>query len=132
MSFILDSVLEIGKDIVGGVTDHFKGKRKLKEAKVEAKLNRLKSAQIHDQEWEIKSLEDNGWKDDILFYAILGMLIWTGAYPEQATEFYNNLSIAPDWIIKTWFWLIASILGVKKIGDYGSKAVREIKNTIKK
>ena len=129
---ILDAVTSIASNVVGGVTDHFKDKRKLKSAKVEAKLKRLQEAQFHDQEWEIKSLEGNGWKDDILFYTWLGIIIWSGFFPEQATVFFNNLNIMPEWFIKIFFWLVASILGVKKIGEYAPNAVKGIKNAIKK
>lgn len=129
---IWDAVANIANNVVGGVTDHFEGKRKLKSAKVEAKLKRLQEAQFHDQEWEIKSLEGNGWKDDILFYTWLGIIVWSGFFPEQATVFFNNLSIMPEWFIKIFFWLVASILGVKKIGDYAPSAVKGIKNAIKK
>ncbi len=118
--------------VIGGIKDHFEDKRELQKAKTKAKIQRLNSKQDHKQKWEIKQLENTGWKDDILFYFFIGLFIYAGFYPELANDFFANLKVLPDWFIKTWMWLVASILGVKKIGDYGPQAIKSIKDATEK
>ena len=124
---IWSAVAGIARTIVGGVKDHFEDKRELKAARTRAKLRRLESAQRHDQRWEIMQLENNGWQDDILFYFFIGLFILAGVYPEAAQEFFRNLKILPDWFVQTWMWIVASVIGVKKIGDYGPRMVEGFK-----
>jgi len=120
---IWDLVTGLVGDFVGGVRDHFEHKRKIKEAKTEARLQRLRSKQIHTQRWEIMQIENSGWQDDILFYFFIGLFIWAGIAPESAAEFFQHLGILPDWFVKTWMWIVASVIGVKKIGDYGPRMI---------
>lgn len=129
---IWDAVTGLVGQVVGGFKDHFEHKRELEKAKTNAKIQRLNSKQDHKQKWEIKQLENTGWKDDILFYFFIGLFIYAGFYPEMANEFFQNLSVLPDWFIKTWMWLVASVLGVKKIGDYGPQAIKGIKEATEK
>lgn len=129
---IFDGIISLATSIVGGIKDSQEDKRKLKRAKTDARINRMHNAQNHDQKWEILQLEQNGWKDDVLFYAFIAMFIWAGFCPEAAHEFFQNLDILPPWFVKTWMWLVASVLGVKKIGDYAPKMIKELKDAIKK
>ena len=126
------AIAGLAGQIVGGFRDHFEDKRKLKKAKTDAKIQRLNSKQDHKQKWEIKQLENTGWKDDVLFYFFIGLFIYTGFYPEMAKDFFENLSILPGWFIKTWMSIVASVLGLKKFTDYGPKAVEAFKDTLKK
>lgn len=130
---IWNAITGIADTVLGGVMDHFKHKRELKEAKTKAKIKRLNSKQDHKQRWEIMQLENNGWQDDILFYFFIGMFILSGVYPSYAEQFFNNLGVAPDWFVKTWMYIVASVVGVKKLGDYGPKMVegmKHAKNTV--
>jgi hypothetical protein len=129
---ILGLVGGILTEVIGGVKDHLAGKRKVKEAITQNKIKLAQSEQSHNQAWEMKQLDNAGWKDDILFYAFIGLFIWAGFDPDGATKFFENLNVLPDWFIKTWFWLIASILGVKKIGDYVPQLMGAIKDISRK
>jgi hypothetical protein len=123
---------DVFKNIFGLVGDHFKSKREIKKAITDNKIRMAQSEQAHNQEWEMKQLDNAGWKDDILFYAFIGLFVWAGFDPTGAEIFFSNLNVLPDWFIKTWFWLIASILGVKKIGDYVPSLMNSIKEIVKK
>ena len=118
--------------IVGGIKDHFEGKRKVKQAITDNKIRLARSAQDHNQDWEMKQLENAGYKDDILFYAFIAMFVWSGIDPEGAGKFFENLKILPDWFIKIWFAVVASVLGIKKIGDYLPGMISGIKDILKK
>jgi hypothetical protein len=118
--------------ILGGVKDHFEGKRKVKAAITSNRIRMAESSQTHNQDWEMKQLDQAGWKDDILFYFFIGVFIWAGFDPEGSALFFKNIDVLPDWFIKVWFWVVASVLGVKKIGDYVPGLLSAIKDVVKK
>jgi hypothetical protein len=129
---IWDGIVKIGELIVGGVKNNFENKQKLKQAIADNKIRLAESAQSHNQDWELRQLANVGWKDDVLFYAFIFMFIWAGFDPVGAAIFFTNLKILPPWFIKTWFWLVASVIGVKKIGDYLPSAIKGITDVVKK
>lgn len=125
-------IVGLVKTIVGGVKDHYEGKRKVKAAVVENKIRLAQSQQSHNHDWEMRQLDNVGWKDDVLFYAFIAMFVWSGFDPEGARQFFENLKVMPEWFIKTWFWLVASVVGVKKIGDYLPSFANGLKDAFKK
>ncbi len=129
---IWDGVVKIGELLVGGVKNHFENKQKLKQAIVDNKIRLAQSAQSHNNDWEMKQLDNVGWKDDILFYAFILLFVWAGFDPDGATIFFTNLKILPEWFIKTWFWIVASVIGVKKIGDYLPGMIKGVTNAVRK
>jgi len=129
---MFSAIAGLASSVVGGITGYFKRKQELKEAVTKAQIERISDRQNHDQKWEIISLQQAGWKDDILFYAFIGLFVWAGFDPEGARQFFDNLNILPPWFVKTWMWLVASVVGVKKIGDYMPQALRTVKDAIKK
>lgn len=129
---MISTLIELVKMIVGGVTDSFKGKQAIKKAIIENKIKLAQNAQTHNQKWELDQLSNAGWKDDVLFYAFIAIFIWSGFDPDGAKVFFENLNVLPEWFVKTWFWIVASVLGVKKIGDYLPGAISGIRNTLKK
>lgn len=129
---ILTTITSLGTMIIGGIKDHFAGKRKVKQAIIENKIRLAQSEQSHNQKWETMQLDNTGWKDDVLFYAFIAMFVWAGFDPEGSKQFFNNLNVLPVWFIKTWFWIVASVLGVKKIGDYLPGVISGVKAAMKK
>lgn len=122
----------LGSTIIGGIIDHFKGKQAVKAAVVQNKIRLAQSEQSHNQDWEMKQLDNAGWKDDVLFYAFIVLFVWTGFDPTASHAFFVNLAVLPGWVLKTWFWLLAGVLGVKKIGDYGPALVSSLKQLVSK
>ena len=118
-------------EAVGMVRDHFVSKRKIKEAITTNKIRMALSEQNHNQSWELMQLENVGWKDDVLFYAFITMFVWAGFYPEAAAAFFVNLQVLSEWFIKTWFWVVASVVGVKKIGDYAPALIAGVRAATK-
>jgi hypothetical protein len=115
-----------------GVIDHFRHKQEIKEAVVKNKIRLAGSQQDHNHDWEMKQLENAGWKDDVLFYAIIGMFIWAGFEPEAAGVFFENLEILPEWFVQIFMWLVASIVGVKKVGEYLPGLIKSVKEAVTK
>lgn len=124
---VLDAVFGLAKSGVDGIREHYEGKRKVKQAVIENKIRLAASAQSHNQNWEMRQLDNTGWKDDILFYAFLAMFIWAGFYPDASSKFFTNIEAMPPLFVKVFLWLIASVLGVKKIGEYAPSAIKGIK-----
>jgi hypothetical protein len=118
-------------EAVGMVRDHFQHKRRLKEAINNNNIRMAESDQTHNQTWELRQLDNVGWKDDVLFYAFIALFVWAGFDPVGSGQFFENLQILPEWFIKTWFWVVASVLGVKKIGDYAPALIAGVKAALK-
>ena len=124
-------IIGLVKTLIGGVSDHFEGKRKIKQAVTQNKIRLAQNQQDHNHDWEMKQLENAGFKDDVLFYAFIAMFVWAGIDPEGARKFFENLKVLPDWFIKIWFAVVASVLGVKKIGDYLPGVISGVKDILK-
>jgi len=128
---MIGAILALGTTIVNGVKGHIQGKQKVKEAVLENKARLARDVNGFNHEWEMKSLDGSGYKDDILFYAFIGMFVWSGFDPDGAKQFFENLNALPDWFIKVWFAVVASVLGLKKIGDYLPGAIKGVKDVMK-
>ena len=127
----LNPITGLVKGLISPVSDYFRRKQELKEATHMFRLEMAKSNQTHTQTWELLQLENNGWKDDVLFYAMILMFVWAGFDPDGAKEFFTNLNVLPEWFVKTWFWVVASVVGVKKVGDYAPSLIAGVKNSLK-
>ena len=129
---MLGIALELGKTLLGGVIGHFRKKQELKAAIVDNRIRMARDEQSHNQDWEMKQLDNAGWKDDVLFYAFIAMFIWAGFDPDGAKVFFENLNVLPGWFVKIWFWVVAAVLGVKKVGDYVPALLGGLKDVVKK
>ncbi len=127
---ILGAVAGLLTTIVEGVTGHVKQKQELKRTVMENRMRLAKSDQEFNHEWEMKQLENARWKDDVLFFAWIGFFIWSGVDPERAAEVVQAWENLPDWFLQVTFWIVAAVLGVKKMGDYLPGAVRGIKDAM--
>ncbi|MGE4469347.1 MAG: hypothetical protein AB7D47_04355 [Desulfovibrio sp.] len=118
--------------VVDGVREHFQGKREIRRAVVENKVRLAQSSQEFNQDWEMKQLENTGWKDDVLFYAWLAFFVWSGFDPEGAADVLRAWEALPEWFLQVTFWIVAAVLGVKKIGDYLPGAVRGVRDALRR
>ena len=92
---IIGPIFELGGVIAKGVINGQKAKQNLKAANTNSRIRMAESRQNYNQTWELRSLENAGWKDDILFYALIGMYVFAGFFPDQAALFFNNLNLMP-------------------------------------
>lgn len=129
---MFSAIATLGSLIVGGVTDWFKGKQEIAKAETENRVRMLRDAQDYNHDWEMKQIAGAGWKDDILFYAVLGLWVWSAIDPESAAKVFKTWEdTMPDYIIEITSWLVAAVLGVKKIGDYLPAAIRGVRSAWK-
>ncbi|WP_229590874.1 hypothetical protein [Pseudodesulfovibrio sediminis] len=127
---LISALVGLISTVVDGVTGHVKQKQELKKAVMENRMRLAKSDQQFNHEWEMKQLENAGWKDDVLFFAWIGFFIWSGVDPTRAAEVIRSWEALPDWFLQVTFWIVAAVLGVKKIGDYLPGAVRGLKDAL--
>jgi hypothetical protein len=125
---IIGAVAGLLSTMVDGVAEHLKGKQELKKAVMENRMRLARSDREFNHEWEMKQLENAGWKDYVLFFAWIGFFIWSGVDPDRAGEVIRSWEALPDWFLQVTFWIVAAVLGVKKIGDYLPGVVRGLKD----
>jgi len=116
---------------IGGIKQHLENKQQIKKAVTENKIRLAQSAQEANHDWEMASLANAGWKDDVLFYAIIAMYVYSAVDPEGAAKVFKNWEIIPDWFRQVTFYLVASVIGVKKFGEYVPGALKNIKDVFK-
>jgi len=114
--------------VVDGVATHMKNKQELKKAVMENRMRLAGSDREFNHEWEMKQLENAGWKDDVLFFAWIGFFIWSGFDPERAGAVLEAWEQLPEWFLQITFWIVAAVLGVKKIGDYLPGAIKGLRD----
>lgn len=117
--------------LIGGVTQFFKGRQEIKKAVIENKVRLAKDAQSFNHEWEMASLTNAGYKDDILFYAIVGMFVYSAIDPDGAAKVFKNWEAIPAWFREITMWMVASIIGVRKLGQYLPELMKGIRDVFK-
>lgn len=127
---IVGAVVGLLTTVVNGVSDRIKDGQALKKAVMENRVRLAQSDAEYNHEWEMKQLENAGWKDDVLFFAWIGFFVWSGFCPDAAAQVLRSWENLPDWFLQITFWIVAAVLGVKKIGDYLPAAVRGIKDAL--
>jgi len=117
---------------ISSVTDIIKRRQDLKNAKAENEARLLRDEQSHNHAWEMNALTNAGWKDEALFLLIMAMWVYSAIDPDGAKVVFDNWKESiPEWYQKITMWLVASILGVKKIGDYLPGAIAGIRSALK-
>lgn len=127
---MLTAITALGSTLLSGLVSYFKGKQDITKARQENTARQLRDVTANNHIWEMKQLDNSGWKDDILFYFFISLFIWAGFYPEQAQKFFTNVDTMPDWFKQTWMWIVASVVGVKKIGDYMPSLIKGVKEAL--
>ena len=122
------AIAMLAKTVVGGITQHFKGKQKIKSAVIERRAELAASAQEQNAAWELRALENAGWKDEVLFLAIVGVYVYSAIDPDGAAVMFENWAAIPEWFRTVTLWMVASIVGVKKLADYAPPLVKGIKD----
>ena len=120
----------LASPITSGI-NYFNKKQELKTAIMDQKIKLAQSDMTYNSEWELRSLINAGWKDDILFYGVIGVFVWAGIDPQAANQYFQNLSVLPEWFITTFVWLVASVIGVRKFGEYAPSVIKSIKGAMK-
>ncbi len=114
---MITAVIELGKLVLENISSWIKGKQAINEAIVQNKVRLAQSEQSHNQEWEMKQLDNSGWKDDVLFYSIIMMYVYSAFDPLGARAVFESWKVLPEWWLQITGWLVASVLGVRKLGD---------------
>lgn len=127
---IIGAVAGLIATVVEGFSGYMKQKQEVRKAVMENRIRLAQSDQEFNHEWEMKQLENAGWKDDVLFFAWIGFFVWSGFYPEQAGRVLASWEALPEWFLQITFWIVAAVLGVKKIGDYLPGTVKGVRDAL--
>lgn len=94
-------LIEIGSQIIGGVKDHFEGKRKLKQAELETKLRILETQSTHEMDWEKLWAQQaaDSWKDE--YWTIIISIPLILCFIPETVQFvdagFAALNKTPEW-----------------------------------
>ena len=81
----------------------------------------------------MRALINAGWTDEAFFILIMARWVYSAFDPEGAEVIFENWKTAiPEWYQKITMWLVASVIGIKKIGDFGPALLAGFKAAIKK
>ena len=128
---IIGPLVGLANSVIEGVREHYADKRKLNHT-IQMNKDRLAAdRQTHNHDWEMKQLSNAGWKDEVLFFAIIGMYAYSAIDPERAGVVFQRWEAIPDWFRTITMWMVAGVLGVKKIGDYVPPAIAAIRSAWK-
>ncbi len=111
---------------------YFERRQKLKNAVTENNIRLARSRETHNQTWELRQLMNTGWKDEILFFGIVGMYVYSAIDPDGAHKVFQNWDTIPEWFRTITSWMVAGVLGVKKLGDYLPALVAGVRNAVSK
>lgn len=131
---IFGAIFEGLKTIAGPVTTWIDGRNKLKQAQLDGKIaitqakttaaiEKVKTGQLADIQWEIKSIENAGWKDDYLLvlFSIPLVMAFIPGLVKYVHLGFAALGECPDWYVWSISIMVASAYGYKKIADFMGK-----------
>lgn len=89
------------------------------KAEAEAKIARLASAQTHEQEWEIESIKQSGWKDEwfVILFSVPVIMCFIPGGSQYVTAGFDALSGTPEWFQWSFIVAVASSFGFRKLTD---------------
>ena len=118
--------------VVNGVTGYLDNKQKIKNAVADRKAELARDKRSHDAKWELDALNGSGWMDDALFIAIVAMYVYSAIDPDGAGKVFKNWESIPQWFQTITMSLVASIVGLKKLADYGPMAIKGVMGAFRK
>lgn len=125
---MLQALLSIVPNIIGGISDHFKDKRAIKRAKVEgeialkkaiteANIKKVLDGQAHDIRWseEMAAASATSWKDEwftivLSIPAIMSFIPGLSTYVESG---FAAMSQTPQWYQTAFLVAIGASFGVR-------------------
>jgi len=90
------------------------------KATTDAKIEKVKTAQIADIAWENTSINNSGWKDEwfTVILSIPAILCFVPGMAEYVKQGFDALTTTPEWYQWAFLVAVASSFGYKKIADF--------------
>lgn len=120
--------------LVKGVLKDREHKRDLKNAIKEKQIERAKAGDLAEVQWNIKSLENSGWKDEWLtiILSIPLVLVFFPMMVEEIMAGFAALEQTPEWYRAAIGVMIASAFGYQKIAGALTKSKMDKAYTLPK
>lgn len=131
MSILGTAAISLGKSVFDSAVGYFTRKQRVKEAIANNKARLAGQEGEFNHQWEMRSLDNTGWKDEVLFYGVIAMYIYSAIDPDGAAKVFTNWKVIPEWFSKITMVLVASVVGIKKLGDYLPSLISGTKAALK-
>ncbi len=99
-----------GATIFSAVTsifgDWLSSRRQIKQAKTEAKIERLKNTS-----------DQRGWKDEylVLLWSLPSIMNFIPGLQPYAEQGFENMANAPEWYIYGWLGITGAVFGLNRL-----------------
>lgn len=122
-------ILELGRTLLGGIIEYFKGRQEIKKAYVENKARLLRDETSNNHEWEMANLVDKDkWLRRISFALFSFPVVLAYYDPPRVAEYFNiALHAMPEWYIKAYLIMVGGIWGVSELKRLLPSMVGEIR-----
>ena len=110
-------------EIVDGILENRKTKRKLKQAVLMKKLEMIEKGDASIAEWEKVALENSGWKDEYLtiVLSLPMILVFVPSMAPYIRDGFEVLQGLPDWYKAAVGVMIAASFGIKSFTKFFGK-----------
>jgi len=114
---MIGAIIELGREIIGGIIDSQKQKRKIAAAIAENKARLALAKESHNSEWEMAALQGRDrWIRRGSFAVLSSPLIWAAIDPDGASSYFTGaLDGLPDWYIQAYLGMTAAIWGLAEL-----------------
>src|SRR5690606_31440292 len=128
---ILSAITGLGSAIAGPIVDYFDNRaaekaraEELKQALHEKRLDHIRASEQDIHEWEMKSIDNSGWRDEYLTVSLSLPLIGvvsTDAVQDHIRDAFTVLESTPEWYRWMVGVMVGSAFGVKALFDFAKK-----------
>lgn len=124
---LLSIVTKVGAGIAGPIVDYFNNRAKEKARQEELKhelhvkkLEEIRAGKIAEHEWDLKSIDNSGWRDEFLTIIIsipLVLVFTTQGAQQHILEAFTVLEKTPEWYRWMVGAMVASAFGIRQISQ---------------
>jgi len=119
-------------EVVGIFSDWLEGRRRIAQAKTEAKIHREQSKIDAEVSWDqtMATGSQSSWKDEY-WTLIFGFPLILGFFPQfrdEAMGYIEFIEAMPDWYVGLIGALVGASIGIRKLSDLW-KQVRPSNNS---
>jgi len=92
----------------------------LRKAKTEAMIEKMKQGQLAEIQWDLKSLDTAGWKDEwfTILLSIPAVLCFVPGMDKVVSRGFEALSGTPDWYKIAFITAVSASFGMRKLVNY--------------
>jgi len=130
---MIGAVITLVKEGFGYFRETRKAEHELRIANVRNRQRLAESAQSHNQNWEMASLESNDRLLRIVSFCLFALpLIITVVRPDMGQQIFSNLDTAPEWYVQTFIAINGGVWGIVELKHAAPAFIHGIKTAFRK